>query len=74
MHSLRAAGVERIDSPHGLPELTIGIYRGDKLERVVTMKDPRDRFCESYNELSDGLTAHPVSRATSLASSNRRPE
>lgn len=75
MHSSsRPGGVERIDSPHGLPELIVGIYRGDKLERIVSMKDPRGRFCETYNEHSDGLTAHPVSSATRLASSSLRPE
>ena len=71
MHS--STGSVRIDDRHDM-ELEVGIFRGGTLERIVRLKDPREQFCQTYNELSDGLTAHPVSSATRLASSSRRPE
>lgn len=64
----------RIDEPHDLRPLEVAIYRDGTLERIVEMHDPRARFCETYNGLADGTTAYPVSRATNLASSSRRPE
>ena len=33
-----------------LPKLQVGIYEGCKLVRVVDVPDPRERFCQAWNE------------------------
>jgi hypothetical protein len=54
--------------------LYVGIYEGRKLVRIEKIPDPRQVFCQQYNNLGGQLTAHPVSIATVVAKPSRFSE
>lgn len=56
--------------------LKVELLKDGKVVRIVTLDDPRDKFCKAIQSLGVGLTARPqpVSRATRLASSKRASE
>ena len=45
-----------------LPPLVCGIYRNGRLERLSEYPDPRERYCETFNEMSGrfGFSARPL--------------
>jgi hypothetical protein len=55
-------------------ELKVGIYNGAALVGIENMPDPRVAFCQAYNAINSSRKAHPVSRATSMASAKRLSE
>jgi hypothetical protein len=47
-----------------LPPLKVGLYRGDKLVKVIEQTDPRGYFCLSFNSMASDalcdLVAKPI--------------
>lgn len=77
-NAMREPATVSADPEHDLPPLRVTIVDETKPARVVELPDPRTSFCREFNRVDIGAKAipmrHPVSRATCLASSNRRAE
>jgi hypothetical protein len=56
-------------------ELQVGIYNGAKLVRIIQLLDPRAIYCREFNAYcGQGLSAYPISLATSTAKPKRLSE
>jgi hypothetical protein len=52
----RVIGPQVEAAEKSLPPLKVGLYRGDKLVKVIEQTDPRGYFCLSFNSMaSDAL-------------------
>lgn len=70
---MASRSVRRVDAAHSLDHLFVEIRRDGVPLRTVEIPDPREVFCFLWNGRlgCEGLTAHPVSRATRIAKSVR---
>jgi hypothetical protein len=50
----------KLTLPATLPPLYVGIYRNGELCRITKVADPRQRICETFNELDLAQTARPL--------------
>lgn len=65
--------VVRVDASHLSKPLLVEIRKDGSFVRMIELADPREAFCGFWNARNsdEGLTAHPVSRATLIAKSVR---